>query len=112
MGLTHVASVHCVNLISFVRAEILNIRPLFWWVFVGIVMKKLYFYVFVFVIMLSFLWIGVRYGTAKCAGNIAVNNAQGQIEIIMLERDVNAETISRGVGDIRRVLHEKYTIAE
>ena len=75
---------------------------------------KLYLMIFMAICVAIFLFIGigVRYGTAKCAGNIAVNNAQGQIEIIMLERDVNAETVGRGVDDIRRVLREKYTIAE
>ena len=33
-------------------------------------------------------------------------------ELIKIQGVVNAEAVSRGVGDIRRVLREKYTIAE
>ncbi len=62
--------------------------------------------------MLIFFWVGVRYGVAKCSGNMAVNNVKSQLDIFILEREVNAESFNRGVDDIRHILRKKYTIAE
>ena len=75
---------------------------------------KLYLMIFMAICVAIFFiyWAGVRYGAANCAGNVAVDNAKTQLDIFMLAGDVNAETVGRGVDDIRRVLREKYTIAE
>ena len=55
---------------------------------------------------------GVRMGREKCRGDIATQSGAIQSETIKIMGDVNAESLNRGVDDIRRVLYEKYTIAE
>ena len=75
-------------------------------------MKK-YLMILVAICIAIFLvyWAGVRVGVEKCSSNALLNSARVQSQIIMLKRDVDAETFSRGVGDIRRILRERYTIA-
>ena len=57
-------------------------------------------------------YIGFTNGQHQCQGQVLENNTQMQSEIIKIQGIVNAETYRRGVADIRRCLHEKYTIAE
>ena len=56
--------------------------------------------------------VGMRVGREKCRVEVASQSVAIQSQTIKIMGDVNAETFNRGVGDIRRVLHEKYTIAE
>ena len=56
--------------------------------------------------------VGKYVGNANCRTETVIKQQNVQSEIIKKIGDVNAETFSRGVGDIRRVLREKYTIAE
>ena len=55
---------------------------------------------------------GVRMGREKCRADTAVDTGLIQSKTIKIIEDVNAETFNRGLGDIRNVLREKYTIAE
>lgn len=55
---------------------------------------------------------GVRVGREKCRADLVSQSATIQSQTIKIIGDVNAETFNRGVDDIRRVLYEKYTIAE
>lgn len=55
---------------------------------------------------------GVRVGREKCRADLVSQSATIQSQTIKLIGDVNAETFNRGVDDIRRVLYEKYSIAE
>lgn len=55
---------------------------------------------------------GIKIATERCKANVANDAAVKQSCIIKLQEDVNAEVLNRGVDDIRRVLYEKYTIAE
>ena len=55
---------------------------------------------------------GMRVGREKCRVDVASQTGAIQSQAIKIMGDVNAETFNRGVGDIRRILHEKYTIAE
>ena len=55
---------------------------------------------------------GVRDGKHRCNMQISENVAQQQIHLIKLQEKIHAETVRSNTGDIRRVLHEKYTIAE
>jgi hypothetical protein len=43
---------------------------------------------------------------------VANDIAAHQMKFIRLQEGINAEAVSRGGDDIRRVLREKYTIAE
>lgn len=55
---------------------------------------------------------GNRVGQLKCNAQAEQNVARQQSEIIKTMENVNAETFNTGVRDIRRILYEKYTIAE
>lgn len=55
---------------------------------------------------------GVRLGREKCRADIAADAGVLQSKTIEIMGDVNAETFNTGLGDIRNVLREKYTIAE
>ena len=51
-------------------------------------------------------------GRVQCNAQIAQANATYQSEIINLKEKINAETFNVGLRDIRRILREKYSIAE
>ena len=75
---------------------------------------KIYLYVFVAVgtaIFFSYV-MGLRVEREKCRADLMVQSANIQSQIIKIMGDVNAEAFNRGADDIRRVLYEKYTIAE
>lgn len=55
---------------------------------------------------------GVRMGREKCRADVVSQSANIQSQTIKIMGDVNAESFSRSADDIRRVLREKYTIAE
>lgn len=55
---------------------------------------------------------GVRVGVLQCQRNTARQNATAQQTIIQQQVTTHAETMHTGMRDIRRVLREKYTIAE
>lgn len=55
---------------------------------------------------------GVRMGREKCRTDVVQNMGAIQSETIKIMGNINAETFNTGVRDIRRVLYEKYTIAE
>ena len=73
-------------------------------------------YLFIFLVACAAIFFsygaGVRVGRAKCNAQTEHNVAIQQSEIIKTMESVNAETFNTGVRDIRRILHEKYTIAE
>lgn len=55
---------------------------------------------------------GVRVGDLQCLHRAARQNATAQQTIIQQQVKTHAETMHTGMRDIRRVLREKYTIAE
>ena len=57
-------------------------------------------------------WIGVDDGYEKCSRENLSDTALQQMQIIKIKEKVNEDVAGTGVGDIRRVLHEKYTIHE
>lgn len=73
-------------------------------------------YLFVFLVACATLFFaygaGVWVGREKCNAQTERNVAIQQSEIIKTMETVNAETFNTGVRDIRRILYEKYTIAE
>ena len=75
-------------------------------------MNKLYFLLFFIVVVWGAYLAGGRAALEKCRGAVADDIVAQQAELIKIQEVVNAEAVSRGVGDIRRVLREKYTIAE
>ena len=75
-------------------------------------MNKIYFLLFFIFVVCGAYLVGGRVADAKCRATTAINTAAQQVEFIKLQEDINAEAVSRGGDDIRRVLREKYTIAE
>ena len=75
-------------------------------------MNKLYLLLFFIVVVWGAYLVGGRVASEKCRGAVADDIVAQQTELIKIQEVVNAEVVSRGVGDIRRVLREKYTIAE
>ncbi|MBQ8256102.1 MAG: hypothetical protein IJY99_04020 [Alphaproteobacteria bacterium] len=55
---------------------------------------------------------GKYVGRANCQADTVVAQSYMQAEITKKIGEVNEEVLGRGAGDIRRVLREKYTIAE
>ena len=75
---------------------------------------KLYVFIFmagVTAIFFSYV-AGMRVGREKCRTDMVNQSSAIQSQTIKIMGDVNAETFNHGVGDIRRILREKYTIAE
>ena len=75
---------------------------------------KLYIFLFFIcvVVVAGAYWAGGRVAAQKCnarAAEVAVKQNQ---EIIKTMVAINEKTFNTGVRDIRRVLREKYTIAE
>ena len=66
----------------------------------------------IFVGLVSVYYIGLRDGKNTCNLRASQNIVQQQIHLIKLQENINAETVGCATGDIRRILREKYTIAE
>ena len=75
-------------------------------------MNKIYFLLFLLVVVCGAYFVGGRVEHEKCKADAADKVASHQIQFIKLQEDINAEAFSRRGDDIRRVLREKYTIAE
>ena len=55
---------------------------------------------------------GVYVGNVRCNARIANDNVARMIINTKIMGKTNDAVLHTGVGDIRRILHEKYTIAE
>lgn len=75
-------------------------------------MKTLYMLVGIALVVLMAYLGGRAAGIADCRVRVAASNQDIQMQIIQKQGEINAETLNRGARDIRRVLCEKYTIAE
>lgn len=64
------------------------------------------------VLMFCLYYAGFLNGQQKCQKNVAQNNVQQQMDLIYIKEQINAEVITAGTDDIRKRLHEKYTIAD
>ena len=73
---------------------------------------KLYLIIALCVIVCGAFFYGKSAGVSKCE----IQNFQNQINITeqnnSKERNINDTVYKTGVRDIRRILHDKYTIAE
>lgn len=75
---------------------------------------KLYLFLFMAVgavVFFAYL-VGGRVGYEKCRAGQNTNLVAQQSQIIKIQREINAETYKCNTVDVRRVLREKYTIAE
>ena len=55
---------------------------------------------------------GARIGTLRCERNTARTTTTQRTQIIQHQVKINEKTMHTGMRDIRRILREKYTIAE
>lgn len=75
-------------------------------------MYKLYFIALIGALVVgAYVW-GGQVANEKCRGRYLARAWEIQSETQKIQEKVNAESFNRGVDDIRRFLHEKYTIAE
>lgn len=77
----------------------------------GANMKK-YLVLAVVAIVAAAYFFGLRIGRMQCAVNSMRAQSNEIINISDIKRNTDEKTFNTGVGDIRRVLHAKYTIAE
>lgn len=76
-------------------------------------MKIYIFLFFVFIVVVAgAYWAGGRVASQKCATQIAEIRAEQQSVNLENMVNVNEKVFNTGVRDIRRILHEKYTIAD
>ena len=75
-------------------------------------MNRVYF-IGAILVALGFVFMaGRNNGMQKCQKNVTQNVLQQQSEIIQIKEKVNAETVASRTDDIRKCLHQKYTIAD
>lgn len=78
----------------------------------GVFMLRIYIWVVGLMIVVGAYWVGGRIATAKCKQNVAITQNKRLFEMYEIKRCVNEKTFNTRLGDIRRVLHDKYTIAD
>ncbi len=75
-------------------------------------MRYIYYAALIGVAIFFAYLIGVYVGNMKCDVRIANANANEMIFNTKQMGNINETVFHTSVGDIRRILHEKYTIAE
>lgn len=76
-------------------------------------MKFLLFGIVAMVVAIFFAYFaGVRVASEKCRAKQNADLITQHSQIIKVQGEINAQAVRRSSDDIRRVLHEKYTIAE
>ena len=75
---------------------------------------KLYLCLLMAVVIAIFFayFAGWRVANERCRAQINAGTLAQQTELVNLQGGLDVEVLNRGVGDIRRILHKKYTIAE
>jgi len=73
-------------------------------------MRYLYAMAVFVVVVIGAYCAGVATGRHGCRADFAASNAKTQLEIIKQSGKIDAETFNHDTDDIRRILHEKYTI--
>lgn len=75
-------------------------------------MSKIYLIIAICVMVVGAYFYGVNIADAKCEMRNAQQNLQISEQNIKNTRIVNDKVYKTGVGDIRRILFDKYTISE
>lgn len=75
-------------------------------------MNKLYLLMAVVIAIFFAYFAGGRVANERCSAQINAGALAQQTELVNLQGGLDVEVLNRGVGDIRRILHKKYTIAE
>lgn len=80
--------------------------------FLGKIMQKIYILIGFIGIVIGAYWAGGRVATQKCDARIANMNARAITCAAKTMEKVNVETVNTSLYDIRRILRERYSIAE
>ena len=75
-------------------------------------MNKLYLVMAICALIIGAYFYGVNITNAKCQKQHIEQIFQNQTESIQNQRIIHDTVYNTGVGDIRRILHDEYTIAE
>lgn len=75
-------------------------------------MFKLYVFIGFLCVIAGTYWVGQRVGKTQCDVRIAEIHTESQGQVIRAMGNIDVEMAGTGVRDIRRILREKYTIAE
>jgi len=79
-------------------------------------MSKIYLIILVCVITVGAYFYGANLATEKCRArnfeNALTEQKQQDQQFNQEQRMINETVYKTGVGDIRRILHDKYTIAQ
>ena len=75
-------------------------------------MNKIYLTIIFIVVLCMAFFAGITTGNYKCQSKVAETNLQEQQDFLKEKRIINETVYKTSVGDIRRILLSKYTIAE
>ncbi len=75
-------------------------------------MFRIYFFCAVAACGVGLYFYGRAAGVSRCRMDIGAATMRAHVQIIKQVEKVNEDAMHTGVGDIRRILREKYTIAE
>ena len=74
---------------------------------------KYFYYAMLLGVAIFFVYlIGVHVGGVKCRAKVANANYEQIIMNTKIMEQTNEDVLHTGVGNIRHILHEKYTIAD
>ncbi len=73
-------------------------------------------YIFIFAVILAAIFfayvIGKKIESAECRANYSIAALEQSNKNSEIKKVINVQVLSVGLGDIRNILREKYTIAE
>lgn len=75
-------------------------------------MFKLYVFIGFLCVIIGAYWVGRHVGKTRCNVHVAEMHMESQGQVIRAMENIDVEMAGTGVRDIRRILREKYTIAE
>jgi len=75
-------------------------------------MIRIYFAALVCVAIFLSYFIGIHVGNVRCNTRIAESNIEHIVRDAKIMEKTNEVVYHTGTADVRRILHEKYTIAE
>ena len=75
-------------------------------------MNRLYFIILICAIVFGAYFYGVNITEAKCKLRFVNENLQNQNNQIQKQREIHDVVYKMVLGDVRRILRDKYTIAE
>ena len=75
-------------------------------------MNKIYFVVLLSAVVFGAYFYGVNITKVKCSENNLIQNQKQQESVLQNKRIIHERVYKTSLSDIRRILHNEYTIAE